>query len=166
MAPSMSGNDEQAPPPVLEFHVCMGLNSCKGHGKDGSGDMAGTGRCSTVYHVCHGANSCRGQGACGYLGDSSQQGSPGANTCKGLGSCATPINEGRVSSLGVNRGKRVWKLARRLFEQRMYDAGVPFGPSPGDGVADDIVPQWGANSTGCASKVSGDPQDRPPTKGA
>jgi hypothetical protein len=152
MVAAMSADDLNAPPPVLEFHVCMGLNSCKGHGKDGTGTMAGTGQCATAQHVCHGANSCRGQGACGYLGDSAQQGSPGANTCKGAGSCASPINAGRVSSLGFNRGKSVWQLARRLFEQRMYDAGQPFGPSPGDGVPDDVVPQWGAN-TKCSSQA-------------
>jgi hypothetical protein len=151
MVAAMSTDDQpKAPPPVLEFHVCMGLNSCKGHGKDGTGTMAGTGQCATSAHVCHGTNACRGQGACGYLGDSAQQGSPGANTCKAAGSCASPINAGRVSSLGVNRGKSVWQLARRLFEQRMYDAGLPFGPSPGEGIADDVVPAWGAD-TKCAS---------------
>jgi hypothetical protein len=28
------------PGEVKELHVCMGLNACKGHGRDGSGDMA------------------------------------------------------------------------------------------------------------------------------
>jgi hypothetical protein len=128
--------------PVLELHVCMGLNACKGHGVNGTGDMAGTGECATAIHTCHGSNECRGQGGCGYLGDDAQQGIPGEQACKWNGSCASPINVSRVSTKGANKGKSVWKLARSLFETRMYLAGVPFGPSPGEGLPDDIVPDY------------------------
>lgn len=128
--------------PILELHVCMGLNACQGHGVNGTGDMAGTGECATAVHTCHGSNECRGQGGCGYLGDDAQQGIPGEQACKWNGSCASPINKGRVSTKGANKGKSVWKLARSLFETRMYLAGVPFGPSPGEGPEDDIVPDY------------------------
>lgn len=128
--------------PILELHVCMGLNACKGHGAGGSGDMAGTGQCATAYHECHGSNDCRGQGGCGFLGSEYEQGKPGAQSCAQNGSCATPINVSRVSSAGSNKGQSVWKLARRLFEDRMYDAGVGFGPSPGEGIPDDEVPEY------------------------
>lgn len=128
--------------PILELHVCMGLNACQGHGVNGTGEMAGTGQCATAIHTCHGSNECRGQGGCGYLGDDAQQGIPGEQACKWNGSCASPINKSRVSTKGSNKGKSVWKLARSLFETRMYLAGVPFGPSPGEGVEDDIVPAY------------------------
>jgi hypothetical protein len=128
--------------PVLELHVCMGLNSCKHHDKDGSDRMAGMGKCATVQHVCHGDGACRGQGACGYAGTDYEQALPGDQSCNQNGSCASPINASRVFSAGPYKGKSVWKQARRLFEARMYDAGVPFGPSPGEGIADDIVPPY------------------------
>ncbi|MGH2720988.1 MAG: hypothetical protein ACRDJO_05225 [Actinomycetota bacterium] len=133
------------PPPsgqVLELHVCMGLNACKGHGVNGTGDLAGMGECATVQHVCHGDNNCRAQGGCGYAGSDYEQSLPGTQACKWNGSCASPINASRVSSAGPNKGKSVWQLARRLFEQRMYQAGLPFGPSPGEGYPDDIVPGY------------------------
>jgi hypothetical protein len=123
-----------------ELHVCMGLNSCKGHDPHGEAPMAGMGSCATVSHVCHGNNDCRGQGGCGYAGSDAEQGKPGEQECRQNGSCASPVNVSRVSSAGVNKGKSVWKLARALFEQRMYEAGVPFGPSPGEGYPDDLVP--------------------------
>ena len=129
---------------VTEFHACMGLNSCAQQGRDGSGDMAGTGQCATIYHSCHGANDCRGQGGCGTLGTPEQQGVPGDNECRAFGSCAVPINEGRILSAGVDKGKSVWQLARQRFEQRMYTIGKPFGPSPGEGIPDDEVPRWAA----------------------
>jgi hypothetical protein len=40
------------------------------------------------------------------------------------------------------KGKSVWKLARQLFEARMYEAGIPFGPAPGEGYPDDLVPPY------------------------
>ncbi|MGQ0617261.1 MAG: hypothetical protein ACT4PW_09755 [Acidimicrobiia bacterium] len=127
---------------LVELHVCMGLNACKGHGVNGSGEMAGMGECATSYHECHGANACRGQGGCGFLGSEAEQAKPGDQSCVYNGSCATPINVSRVSSAGSNKGKNVWKLARARFETRMYEAGVPFGPSPGEGVPDDEVPSY------------------------
>jgi hypothetical protein len=136
---------------ALELHVCMGLNSCQGHDVAGTAVLAGTGQCATVSHVCHGSNECRGQGGCGYAGADVEQGKPGEQSCKWNGSCASPINESRVSSAGPNKGKSVWKLARRLFEERMYDAGVPFGPSPGAGYPDDLVPGYESAYKDCPS---------------
>lgn len=126
----------------VELHVCMGLNACKGHGYGRSGEMAGTGKCATVFHVCHGANECRAQGGCGYSGSDAEQAMPGDQTCRWNGSCASPINEGRVHAAGPYRGTSVWKRARKIFERRMYEAGVPFGPAPGEGYPDDLVPSY------------------------
>ncbi|MFG2004333.1 hypothetical protein ACGFNU_34750 [Spirillospora sp. NPDC048911] len=125
-----------------ELHVCMGLNSCQGQGRDGSGWMAGTGQCATVFHECHGANECRGQGGCGYTGHDAEQAMPGAQQCRYSGSCASPVNASRVHAAGPFRGTSVWKRARKVFEHRMYEAGVPFGPSPGEGCPDDQVPSY------------------------
>lgn len=104
--------------------------------------MAGMGECATVNHVCHGDNACRGQGGCGYAGSEVEQAQPGNQSCSQNGSCASPINVSRMSSAGPNKGKSVWKLARQIFEERMYEAGVPFGPSPGEGYPDDLVPSY------------------------
>src|SRR6478609_3960307 len=105
--------------------------------------MAGMGSCATIFHACHGDNACRGQGGCGYAGSEVEQMKPGDQSCNANGSCASPINVSRVSSAGPNKGKSVWRLARQIFEQRMYDAGVVFGPSPGEGYPDDLVPGGG-----------------------
>ncbi|MGK5543162.1 hypothetical protein ACSNOH_00170 [Streptomyces sp. URMC 127] len=147
---------------AIELHVCKGLNACKGHGFGGTGDMAGTGECATVFHVCHGHNECRGQGGCGYAGSDAEQAKPGDQECRWNGSCASPINESRVHAAGPYRGTSVWKRARKLFEQRMYEAGVPFGPSPGEGYPDDLVPSYekprpipGADGNGVNSSGSG-----------
>lgn len=128
--------------PILELHVCRGLNACKGHDINGEAPMAGMGECATVQHVCHGDGSCRGQGGCGYAGTDYEQSKPGEQSCSRNGSCASPINESRVFSAGPYKGKSVWKRARAVFEARMYDAGVPFGPSPGEGYPDDLVPKY------------------------
>lgn len=141
-APAVEPTTDQ----IVELHVCMGLNACKGHGLEGSGEMAGMGKCATAQHVCHGGNNCRGQGGCGYSGSDLEQAKPGNQACAENGSCASPINVSRVSSAGPNKGKSVWKLARALFEQRMYEAGLPFGPSPGEGIPDDEVPSYDAGS--------------------
>ncbi|MGK4579528.1 hypothetical protein [Kitasatospora sp. HPMI-4] len=127
---------------AVELHVCMGLNSCVGHGRDGSGLMAGMGECATVQHICHGANECRAQGGCGYSGSDAEQAKPGDQDCRWNGSCASPINESRVHAAGPYRGTSVWKRARKIFEHRMYEAGVPFGPAPGEGYPDDLVPAY------------------------
>lgn len=129
-------------PKAAELHVCMGLNSCEGHGHGGTGEMAGMGQCATVSHECHGANECRGQGGCGYTGHEAEQAMPGAQDCRYSGSCASPINVSRIHAAGPFRGTSVWKRARKVFEQRMYEAGVPFGPSPGEGFPDHQVPPY------------------------
>jgi hypothetical protein len=132
------------PGAAKELHVCMGLNACAGQDVNGAAPMAGMGQCATVQHVCHGDNTCRGQGGCGYAGSDFEQWKPGDQSCASNGSCASPINVSRVSSAGPNKGKSVWKLARQRFEARMYDAGVEFGPSPGEGWPDDLVPDYEA----------------------
>jgi hypothetical protein len=127
---------------AVELHVCMGLNACQGHGAGGSGQLAGMGDCATALHVCHGANECRGQGGCGYSGSDAEQAKPGDQTCAYNGSCASPVNESRVHAAGPYRGTSVWKRARMIFEHRMYESGVPFGPAPGEGYPDDLVPSY------------------------
>ncbi len=98
------------------------------------------GECAIVQHACHVDNACRGQGGCGYAGSEYEQTKPGDQACKWNGSCASPINVSRVFSAGPYKGKSVWKRARAIFEARMYEAGLPFGPSPGSGYPDDLVP--------------------------
>jgi hypothetical protein len=127
---------------VLELHVCMGLNACKGHGAAATATLPGTGQCATALHVCHGDNQCRGQGGCGYAGSEFEQTRPGEQTCSYNGSCASPINECRVASAGPFKGTSVWKLARTRFESRLWEAGVPFGPAPGIGYPNDLVPEY------------------------
>lgn len=132
-----------APPSApLELHVCRGLNACAGHDVSGTAPMAGMGECATVNHVCHGEGNCRGQGGCGYAGSDYEQSKPGEQSCSHNGSCASPINESRVFSAGPYKGKSVWKRARKLFEARMYESGIPFGPAPGEGYPDDLVPSY------------------------
>lgn len=127
---------------ITELHVCMGLNACAGHDRDGTAPMAGMGQCATVLHVCHGANECRGQGGCGYTGPDAELARPGEQACRWNGSCASPINASRVFAGGPRKGNSVWKLARELFEARMYEAGLAFGPAPGEGYPDDLVPSY------------------------
>ncbi|MFD4998570.1 hypothetical protein [Streptomyces buecherae] len=125
-----------------ELHVCMGLNSCRHQDAPGTAPMAGMGQCATVVHVCHGEGACRGLGGCGYAGSDYEQAHPGEQACRWNGSCASPINESRVHACGPHKGKSVWKLARKLFEARMYEAGLAFGPSPGQGWPDDVIPPY------------------------
>ncbi len=137
---------------LVDLHVCMGLNACSAkaptddnprgarHDPDGTAPMAGMGSCATVVHVCHGDNECRGQGGCGYAGSAFEQTKPGDQACSANGSCASPINVSRVFSAGPYKGKSVWRRARAVFEARMYEAGVVFGPSPGEGYPDDELP--------------------------
>ncbi len=142
---SEAGGDRKPPEElqkILELHVCMGLNACPGHDRPGTAPMAGMGQCATVLHVCHGANECRGQGGCGYTGPDAELARPGEQACRWNGSCASPINVCRVFAGGPAKGKSVWKLARELFEARMYAAGIPFGPSPGEGYPDAQVPVY------------------------
>lgn len=141
---TLAGNP--CPPPPghgpYELHVCMGLNSCRGHDATGAALMAGMGECATVSHTCHGEGECRGQGGCGYAGSDYEQSKPGDQSCSNNGSCASPINQSRVFSAGPYKGTSVWRRARKIFEARMYDAGIPFGPSPGAGWPDDLVPPY------------------------
>ncbi len=140
---------------LVELHVCMGLNACAAtkdpsnpkdpgtrHDPLGTAPMAGMGTCATALHVCHGDNACRGQGGCGYAGSAYEQTKPGDQACNQNGSCASPINESRVFSAGPYKGKSVWRRARAIFEARMYEAGIQFGPSPGEGYPDDLVPGY------------------------
>ncbi|GAA0530450.1 hypothetical protein GCM10011581_28910 [Saccharopolyspora subtropica] len=136
------GRDRGAPAEAMELHICMGLSACKGLDADGNAYMAGTGTCATVEHVCHGEGHCRGQGGCGYHGGDYQQFYPGAQACRFNGSCASPVNVSRVFSAGPLKGKSVWKQARRLFEARMHEANLAFGPSPGEGIPDDMLPRY------------------------
>jgi hypothetical protein len=88
-------------------HICCGLNTCKGHGKDAKNDCAGMGSCATVAaHGCAGTNACAGQGQ------------TGTNACKGQGSCGVPVSGD------------AWKQARTSFEVAMKKAGKKFNPAP------------------------------------
>src|SRR3989442_2466055 len=117
---------------VLEFHVCLGLNACVGHGVNASGTQPGDGQCATamnqngeVGHACSGLNACRSQGGCGN-GSYESQMNPGQNACAGLGACASPIGNfgspppGPVFTWtnqdGPNSGHPVWCFARALFD--------------------------------------------------
>ncbi|WP_181799558.1 hypothetical protein [Kitasatospora acidiphila] len=108
--------------------------------------MAGMGQCATAQHVCHGEGACRGRGGCGYAGSDFEQAHPGEQACRWNGSCASPINVSRVFAGGPYKGKSVWKTARKLFEARMYDAQLAFGPSPGEGYPDYLVPEYDRTS--------------------
>lgn len=117
--------------PSVELHVCMGLNACKGHDRNGTNNCAGTGYCATAQqHNCQTLNNCRGQGGCGLYGDDEAQANPGNNECAWQGSCAVPIQAERFRTQGPGKGKSVWLQARELFEQRMLKAHRNYGPSP------------------------------------
>jgi uncharacterized membrane protein YphA (DoxX/SURF4 family) len=95
-------------------HVCRGLNTCKGKGKDHKNACAGQGSCATVEsHACQGLNDCKGHGGC--------DGTAGINLCSGKGACAVPLKE------------KVWKLARARFEQLAKKKGIPVGEAPAKG---------------------------------
>ena len=88
-------------------HICCGLNTCKGHGKDAKNECAGMGTCATAAaHGCAGTNDCAGQGE------------SGTNDCKGKGSCGVPV------------AGDPWKQARSSFEAAMKKAGKKFGAAP------------------------------------
>jgi len=94
-----------------EPHVCRGLNTCKGHGKNKTNECAGQGSCATAEkHICNGQNDCKGQGGCGQY--------PGQNTCDSKGACAVPLTD------------KTWKIARAKFEEVMKEKGVEVGPAP------------------------------------
>jgi len=98
-----------------EPHICRGLNICKGYGKGGSNECAGSGACASAKaHACSGQNECKGQGGCGDY--------PGQNTCKGQGGCGVPLGEGHEA---------VWAKARAAFEKAYEEKnGKPPLPAP------------------------------------
>jgi hypothetical protein len=127
-APGPQGANAPLPP---EFHICAGLNACRGHDRYGTNLCAGTGYCATAaQHTCHTLNNCRYQGGCGLYGDGEEQSLPGQNNCSWQGSCAVPVQAERFSTQGPNTGKSVWVLARKLFEERMTNSGRTFGDPP------------------------------------
>ena len=166
--------------PILEFHVCMGLNSCAQQDVNGTAVMAGTGQCATVSHYCHSQNSCRGQGFCGGGGSTgAQQTEPGNNACSGQGSCNTlagpngtvgpqwymnqasappnPRQGPTIPPPGPYYGQNVWHVARQIFETRMYEQGRVFVP---DGKT--IPPNLQANNCFGPSPQPDGPNPPPP----
>jgi len=103
--------DEKKNPLLQEPHVCRGLNTCKGLGKGGKNDCAGTSACATAKaHTCGGDNDCRGLGGCGEM--------PGENACKGKGKCHVPLDND------------AWPKARERFEELMKKEGKKVGDAP------------------------------------
>ena len=142
---SQAALDDAAPD---DYHICRGLNSCEGKGKDKSGTMAGDGNCAVVSggdHGCSGQNDCKNQGACG-SGDYPIQYWIGENDCKGLGGCGVPIGNGNTGFI-CNQlngapptkqsdghfhysgylGKSAWAIARARFESKLQTAGTAYG---------------------------------------
>lgn len=110
---AQAAEGEKHDPALLlrDKHVCRGLNTCKGKGKDGKNSCAGTGNCATTEaHSCKGDNACKGQGGCGEYA--------GQNSCKGTGDCSVPLDE------------KTWKKARKAFEAQMKKAGKTVGAAP------------------------------------
>ncbi len=88
-------------------HICCGLNTCKGLGKDAKNECAGLGTCANVEaHGCAGENECAGQGP------------EGTNSCKGKGGCGVPVSG------------ESWTKARAKYEVAMKKAGKKFGAAP------------------------------------
>lgn len=117
--PAMSNATLPAAPPGTDLallmkgdpHVCRGLNTCKGTGKDHKNACAGQGACATAEsHACNGLNDCKGQGGC--------DGTAGINQCKGKGACAVPLKD------------ETWKLARARFEQLAAKQHKKIGAAP------------------------------------
>ena|ERR1700753_2745105 len=96
-----------APAAAKDYHICCGLNACKGQGKGASNSCAGMGSCATVE-----AHGCAGENACANLGQS------GDNACKGKGTCAVPVTGA------------AWTKARSNWEAAMTKAGKKFGAAP------------------------------------
>src|SRR6266478_524912 len=103
--------DEEENPLLNDKHVCRGINTCKGKGKDKKNECAGQGICAVAKeHTCHKENECKGQGGCGK--------SPGENKCKGMGECGVPLSD------------KTWEKARKRFEELMKKKDKKFGPAP------------------------------------
>jgi len=82
-----------------EMHLCKGLNTCKGKGRDGKNDCKGMGSCATYeHHECATHNKCKGQGGCG--------GKVGTNACEGKGGCSVPLMDA------------AWKDAKDAFDKK------------------------------------------------
>lgn len=107
-------------PLLIEPHICRGLNTCKGKGRDGKNDCAGMGACYTApQNTCGGNNQCRGLGGC----DKPPQAEyPGENTCKALGGCQVPM---------LPEKPKMWKKARMRFEAMMASVGKKVGQNEG-----------------------------------
>jgi len=102
--------DKDKPLLLQEPNVCRGLNICKGKGKGGKNDCAGTSACATADPQKKGKNDCAGLGGCGAT--------PGENKCKGMGSCDVPLPD------------HAWGKARANFEKAMKKADKKFGDAP------------------------------------
>jgi hypothetical protein len=108
-APAKEADVAQADP---AWHLCRGLNTCKGQGADEKNACAGQGTCASasVRHDCGGPNECKGQGGCGS--------DAGANACKGKGGCHVPLMDD------------AWKTVRKNFEAKMKKQEKKFGEAP------------------------------------
>jgi hypothetical protein len=96
---------------IAEFHLCRGLNECKGQGKDGKNACRGQGTCATAKeHACGGQNDCKGLGGCGE--------DVGANECKGKGGCQVPLMES------------AWDKLRKRKEAEWGEKKNEFGAAP------------------------------------
>ncbi|MDB5338922.1 MAG: hypothetical protein JWN70_4541 [Planctomycetaceae bacterium] len=97
-----------------EWHLCRGLNECKGKGggeAKGKNECAGLGECASVKeHACGGENECKGQGGCGA--------NAAENECKGKGGCHIPLMD------------EPWTKVRKKLEEKMKTAGKKLGDAP------------------------------------
>lgn len=102
---------EAAAKKKADLHLCRGLNTCKGKGKGGNNDCAGTSTCATfAQHDCAGENACKGQGGCGEK--------PGANECKGKGACHVPLMD------------HAWDKIRKSLEEKFKADSKELGKAP------------------------------------
>ena len=157
--PELTLADDDAPPgrdaQLVELHVCMGLNSCKAtppdklkvfphgtrHDPLGTAPMAGMGTCATAVHVCHGDNACRGQGGCGYAGSAYEQSKPGDSGMQRERQLRQPDqHQPRLLGRAVQGQERLEARARDLRGSACTRPASPFGPSPGEGYPDDLLP--------------------------
>lgn len=62
-----------------------------------------------------------------------------------------------MASAGPFKGTSVWQLARKRFEARMWDAGVAFGPPPGRGFPNDLVPDYESDRSALFAELAAKP---------
>ncbi len=109
--PAVAATGEVSAP---EWHLCRGLNECKGQGggeSKGKNNCAGLGECATVKeHGCGGENECKGQGGCGA--------NAADNECKGKGGCHIPLMD------------EPWEKVRKRLADKMKTAGQKLGDAP------------------------------------